>query len=498
MTSKVLRCYAASVVALFALFCGIARAQSPSRSPWARIYIGTMDGFRPYQRFALYLRDDGTGVFLPGAGSQGELAFGGRRQWFEVFVGQSGRFELGAPNTAYWFTGQIDASGRLSGTIRFPTTPNLDVQTFSATRSAATGPATKYAGYYRGMNDGPTFVIDAAGNVYVLVGSELGGYGYGGGGTVDANGNLRAQASFRLTFNGRVADDASAINGFSGILGSNTGPILAVNENAPVPRRLVNMSARVRIAAADAPPIFGFVLAGEGSSEVLLRAIGPGLANFGVVDPVANPRLELYQGSRLIGTNSGWSSTGGAADIAAAAAATGAFPLASGSADSAMKQRLAADAYTAIVSGGSGAALAEIYELPATPPTTALANLSARVVVRPGDGETMLGFVIDGTLPKKVIVRAVGPSLAAFGISGFLPRPALTLFSGNQPLVSGMKPSETPTAVAAAAQAGAFPLTVGAADEVLLVDLAPGNYAARVTSGDGASGVALVEIYAVP
>ncbi|MBI4623405.1 MAG: hypothetical protein HY736_09350 [Verrucomicrobia bacterium] len=131
--------------------------------------------------------------------------------------------------------------------------------------------------------------------------------------------------------------------------------------------RLVNASARAFVGACDDVLIPGFVIGGEGVVRLLVRAVGPGLASFGVPGTLADPQLTLYQGDRAIDSNNDWDAATNAADIARAAGASGAFPLAQGSRDATLLVTLPAGAYTAKVSGagnGTGAAMVEIYAVP--------------------------------------------------------------------------------------------------------------------------------------
>jgi hypothetical protein len=98
---------------------------------------------------------------------------------------------------------------------------------------------------------------------------------------------------------------------------------------------------------------------------VLIRAIGPTLAVFGVTDTLSDPRLRLFSGSTLVAENDNW---GGQAGLTAAAAAVGAFALSNpASSDAVLLLTLPPGGYTAQVSGannGTGVALVEVYELP--------------------------------------------------------------------------------------------------------------------------------------
>jgi hypothetical protein len=110
----------------------------------------------------------------------------------------------------------------------------------------------------------------------------------------------------------------------------------------------------------------GFVVSGTGSLRVLLRAVGPTLANFGVTGALSDPQLSLYRGTTLLATNDDWGSATNAAEIASATAQSGAFALGGGSRDAALIATLEAGPYTAIVSGvgnATGTALVEVYVL---------------------------------------------------------------------------------------------------------------------------------------
>jgi len=129
-----------------------------------------------------------------------------------------------------------------------------------------------------------------------------------------------------------------------------------------------------------------------------------------------------------------------------------------------------------------------------------LANVSTRSLVQPSDSPLISGFVISAGLRKTVLLRAVGPALAAFGLQSVLARPRLTLFRGSTVIATTAAWSTSPDAAALAAAAkdvGAFAFPAGSADAALLIELEPGAYTIQVTSADGGSGVALAEVYEV-
>lgn len=129
-----------------------------------------------------------------------------------------------------------------------------------------------------------------------------------------------------------------------------------------------------------------------------------------------------------------------------------------------------------------------------------LANLATRAPVGDAAEPPFAGFVIAGTAPKLVLLRAAGPALAGFGLTGVLARPTLTLFQGTAAIATNTgwtTATNAPDIATAATRAGAFAFGPNSADSALLVRLAPGAYTARANAADGGSGVALVEAYEV-
>ena len=127
-------------------------------------------------------------------------------------------------------------------------------------------------------------------------------------------------------------------------------------------QRFTSLSARNRVGTGANILIAGFSLAGEGKRNLLIRAVGPTLGVFGVPSVLADPKLEIYQGSTKIGENDNWAAT-----LSTAFSSVGAFGLTAGSRDAAITVSLPAGGYTVQVSGadgGVGEALVEIYELP--------------------------------------------------------------------------------------------------------------------------------------
>jgi hypothetical protein len=250
----------------------------------------------------------------------------------------------------------------------------------------------------------------------------------------------------------------------------------------------------------------GFVITGPQAKRVLVRAAGPGLAGFGVSGTLADPRLTvLNQAGATVAANDDWSSAANLTDLIAVATKVGAFAFTPGSRDAAALLTLEPGAYTVQVRGAAdatGVALVEIYDAQDVGNTSRIVNIAARAQVGTGGDVLIPGIVIQGSSPQTLLIRAVGPGLSAFGVSGVLADPKLRLFQGEQVIYENDNWSQSSGTLAgeiaaAAAATGAFALTAGSRDAALLVTLQPGTYTAHVSGADGGTGVALVEVYEV-
>ncbi len=268
--------------------------------------------------------------------------------------------------------------------------------------------------------------------------------------------------------------------------------------------RISNFSIRSRAGSGNESLIVGFALdAGPDArpGSLLARAIGPTLADFGVTGVLADPRLQLFQGTTRIAENDNWGDVPG---IAALAAAVGAFALPAGSRDAALAQpSVGAGAFTLQVAGpagSSGVALAELFDIaPVAFGIRRLANVSARTQVGTGEQILIAGFSVGGGTARTFLVRAAGPALAGFGVGGALADPRLRLFRGETLVAENDNWNTGAQLVEVFASVGAFPFVARARDAVLLITLPPGDYTAQVSGlGAAPTGVALVEVYALP
>ncbi len=276
--------------------------------------------------------------------------------------------------------------------------------------------------------------------------------------------------------------------------------VMAVSLGRAQESRLANLAIRAE-AAAGAPLIVGFNVGAGAEKTVLIRAVGPTLGLFGVASPLADPRLELFAaGGRKIGENDNH-----AAADAPVFTQVGAFALAAGSKDAAIVARLGTGSYTAHVTGAAGTrgtALVEVYEVGAT--GTPLTNLSARARVGTGDAILIPGLVLSpGATSRRLLVRAIGPGLVPFGVTGLLADPKLELYQGGTRIAEndnwgtpvGLYAATAQTLGTAFQQSGAFGLPAGSLDAAIYTILPPGGYTLQVSGAGGTTGEALVEVY---
>jgi hypothetical protein len=270
--------------------------------------------------------------------------------------------------------------------------------------------------------------------------------------------------------------------------------------------RLVNVSTRADVLTGGEIAIAGFVITGPPteSKQVLIRGVGPALSQFSVSGVLAEPTITLFNSANAsIASNTGWGTNSDAAAIVAASAQVGAFALPTGSADSAMLESLTPGQYSVELTGAgssTGIGLVEVYETN-TSDAAQLINISTRGEVGTGGNILIAGFVVEGSQPATVLVRAVGPTLANFNVSGVLSNPVLTVFdSSGTPIQTntgwgtGTNPSQI---TSVGASVGAFALPAGSADSALVLTLAPGSYSMQVTGANGTTGIALAEVYQV-
>ena len=131
-----------------------------------------------------------------------------------------------------------------------------------------------------------------------------------------------------------------------------------------------------------------------------------------------------------------------------------------------------------------------------------IVNFSARALSGLGSDTLIVGFVVQGD-GKNLLIRGIGPDLAAFGITNFLPAPILTLFSATDSIIatdSGWQVNSSgqndgALIAATSASVGAFALPSGSLDSALLVTVNNGVHTTGLLTTNATAGVGLIEIY---
>ena len=259
----------------------------------------------------------------------------------------------------------------------------------------------------------------------------------------------------------------------------------------PTVAQLQNISTRLQVGTGDSLAIGGFIVVGTGAKSVIIRAIGPSLANAGVSGSLSDPTLNLVNssGESLI-FNDDWQDSSQAQVIAAT------LPP-SNDRESTVIATVAPGAYTALLRGyndATGVGLVELYDLDQGSPTR-LANISTRGLVGTDASVLIGGFIVgkQGTF----VIRAIGPSLQNAGIGNSLQDPVLELHNGSGTTIGtndNWKIRPDGSSQQAEIEATTIPPT-NDLESALVQTLAPGNYTGIVRGQNNTIGVGVVEIY---
>jgi hypothetical protein len=242
------------------------------------------------------------------------------------------------------------------------------------------------------------------------------------------------------------------------------------------------------VQAGDNVLIAGFIVDGTANKKLIVRGIGPSLSAFGVSDALQDPSLELYSGNTQLAANDNWPDNANAAQIVTSGLAP------SNIKESSLLVTLAPGAYTAVLRGGNsvtGIGLVEVYDLDAAGQAKVI-NISTRGFILTGENVMIGGLIVTGDSASQLVVRAIGPSLSAFGVPNVLENPFLELHSGNGDIIftnDNWQESQS----RALQDTGLAPSDEK--ESAMLISLAPGHYTAVVRGADGGVGNGLVEFY---
>ena len=260
------------------------------------------------------------------------------------------------------------------------------------------------------------------------------------------------------------------------------------------PGRLVQLSTRMQVGTGDNALIGGFIMRGPSPKRLMIRGIGP---STGLNGALADPVLELHDSTgAVIASNNNWGDAANKQDIID----TGIAPVSPN--ESAILTALPSDpnyvAYTAVMRGANntaGIGLVEVYDLDSGPGSTLL-NIATRGRVDVDPNALIGGFFLGGTESKRVLVRAIGPSLAAANVPNPLADPTLELHDGNGALLDSNDDWGSSPNQAEIQASGAAP--TNPKESAVLRILPAGPFTAIVRGVNNTTGVGSVEIYQLP
>jgi hypothetical protein len=258
-----------------------------------------------------------------------------------------------------------------------------------------------------------------------------------------------------------------------------------------LPVQLGNIATRLKVGTGDNAMIGGFIITGSQLKGVVVRGLGPSLTSLGVPGALADPIIEVHDSSGALipgAVNDNW----GDAATKQQVVDNGLAPT--NNLESALWGKISPGAYTVIVrgkDGGTGNAVFEVFDVDRTS-NSKLANISTRGFVNTDDDVMIGGTIITGNSSTRLLIRAIGYSLGAFGIKNALDDPTLELFDQNGTSIAfnddWRSDQETEIIATGIAPTDDF-------ESALLRTLSPGAYTAIVRGYDNTTGVALVEVY---
>ena len=258
----------------------------------------------------------------------------------------------------------------------------------------------------------------------------------------------------------------------------------------PAPAQALNISTRLGVGTGDNAMIGGFIIAGSSSKSVLIRGLGPSLANLGLTDVLLDPMLELHGANgALLFQNDDWKD-GERSQI------EGTLFQPADDRESVIVASLPPAAYTAVLTGQNqttGVGLIEIYDRDQAGDSQ-LANISTRGFVGAQDNVMIGGFILGGNNNTRIAIRGLGPSLSQFGLGNVLADPALELHDANGAtlITNDNWVDDTATATALSADNLGLP---NLKESGIVASLPPGQFTAILAGKNGATGIGLIEIY---
>lgn len=278
------------------------------------------------------------------------------------------------------------------------------------------------------------------------------------------------------------------------------GTVIVGATPGPTPGLVANVSTRLPVGTDDNVLIEGFIVQGPAGStkKIMVRAIGPSLAPFGISDALANPTLDIFDASNVkVATNNNWKVTeqGGLITGDQFAEINGSGLAPSNDLESAIIANLAPGSYTAVVRGlgnTTGTGVVDAYDMSAAS-SAKLANIATRGLIQPGDKLMIAGFIIqNGSV--RAVVRAIGPSLSAFGVANALQDTTLQLRDQNGAIVRENDDWQSDPAQKAELE-GTGLQPSDTREAAVVTSIPPGQYTAQVRGKPETTGIGVVQVY---
>ncbi|MFT5134779.1 MAG: polyhydroxybutyrate depolymerase [Gammaproteobacteria bacterium] len=285
-----------------------------------------------------------------------------------------------------------------------------------------------------------------------------------------------------------IGNNADTDDDNDGIADVNDAFPLDTTNTPLITARLFNIATRGFIGTGENVLIGGVIISGAENKTVIIRAKGPSLAGAGVSGVLPDPQMVLFSGATQINSNDDWELHENMNLVPDNLKPTN-------SSEAVIVTTLAPGAYTVIVNGVNneeGIGIIEVFELDDTG-STRIVNIATRGFVGTNDNVLIAGLIVTGTGAGKVIIRAKGPSLTSLGVAGVLADPKITLLQGSTAIDSNDNWQDH-------AEVTNIPNNLKPDNDLeaaIYKELAPGAYTAIVEGVGGATGVGIVEVFAV-
>jgi uncharacterized repeat protein (TIGR03803 family) len=416
-------------------------------------------------------------------------------------VNRSSGLISGTPTVSGTFNVQISAShggGTGSATLALSITPAgitlVQFRNGAYSATSSDNSVTLIVDLNRAAGDNGAFAVDYA----TADGSAQAGRDYQPQSGTLSFGPGESQRSITISLipRGEPSDDrtfsVALANPSRGVIGRNSATVTISSPDLAT--KLLNISTRAPVRGGEEVMIAGFIIHGSAQKQIVLRGIGPSLTDKGVPTAVSDPTLTLMDSNGAQIAFNDDHQTNSIADQQTINA-NGLAPQ--DERESAIVATLAPGTYTAILRGKTnGTGLVEVYDISRTT-ASRFVNIATRSRVNEGDNGAMIAGIIVGSpegqpgSTQRLVIRAIGPSLASAGITDVLDNPTLEIYRGTQKILEN---DDWKTDQRQALQATGLAPTKDK-EAAVLIDLEPGSYSAVIRSKNGTTGVAVAEVY---